>query len=378
LPEGTTVNPGSADGLGACSSAQIGLTSKSPVRFTKTKPSCPLASKIGSVQVDTPLLDEPLTGDVFLAAQGDNPFDSLVAIYLVVKGPGILGKLAGHVQMDPSTGRISTTVLDNPQVPFDRLTVRLKSGPRAPLTLPSACGSYSTTADFTSWAGHEIEVSDEFTVDCPGNQSLFDPGFAAGTSSPVAGGYSPLRVRVTRDGGKELGRIEVNTPKGLLANLRNVAVCSEAALAASAKRAGRSTQAVSACPAGSQVGTTTAGVGAGPSPFFPLIPGTNVTGRVFLTGPHTGTRFPVPGGLQADYGLAVEVPAVAGPFDLGTVLVRAAIYVDPKTAELTVVSDRLPRILQGIPLNVRDVRVDVDNLHRFSPWRPGSRLGGCR
>jgi hypothetical protein len=368
LPSGTTVNSGSAENLDSCSSSEIGLVSKTPVRFTKLEPSCPLQSKIGTVEVNTPLLDEPLRGDVFLAAQDDNPFDSLVAMYVVVRGPGILGKLAGKIDMDGQTGQITTTVIDNPQVPFSSLTIKLKPGDRAPLTLPSTCGAHTTTGRFVSWAGHDVTVTDDFTVDCPGNSDVFDPTFEAGTSSPTAGASSPLNMRITRSAGKELGRIMMTLPKGLLASPRNVAVCSEAALAPLTAHKpgdplnprGRGTQTTSACPVAAQIGTTTVGVGSGAEPFFPLIPGTQATGRVFLTGTHNGTDLPQPGERQIGYGVAIEVPAVAGPFDLGTVLVRAAIYADPTSAELKVVSDKLPGILRGVPLDVRDVRVAVD------------------
>jgi hypothetical protein len=360
LPEGMTVNPSSAGGLDACSSAQIGLVSKSPVRFTKLEPACPLASKIGEVEVETPLLDVPLTGDVFLARQADNPFDSLLGIYLVVRGPGILGKLAGHVKADPQTGRLSTTVTDNPQLPFDALRLELKGGERAPLTTPSACGTHTVTAALTSWAGHAVEVSDSFSIDCPGSGTGFDPGFTAGSVKTLAGSFSPFAARITRDGGKELGRVDMTLPQGALANLRSVAVCGAAQVDAAAGKTGVASQGAPACPAGSQVGTTTVGAGAGSQPFFARLPGSTASGRVFLTGPHSASQFKPAGFSQTDYGLAIEVPAVAGPFDLGTVLVRAAILTDPATAQVRVVSDRLPRILQGIPLNLRDVRVDVD------------------
>jgi hypothetical protein len=360
LPEGMTVNPSSADGLEACTSAQIGLVSKSPLRFDKLEPSCPLGSKLGTVEVRTPLLDEPLTGDVFLARQADNPFDSLLALYLVVRGPGILVKLAGHVEANPQTGQLTTSVIDNPQLPFDQLTVDLQGGPRAPLTTPATCGPQASTAAMTSWAGHSLVAGDTFTIACPGNAGVFDPGFAAGTRGLVAGDYAPFVTRFTRDVGKELGRIDVSLPKGLLAKVRDVGVCTNAQIASSESKPGSVTRVTPSCPASSQVGTTTVGAGSGPTPFFPALPGSTATGRVFLSDAHTGTRFPVPGMKQTAYGLAIEVPAVAGPFDLGTVMVRAAIFADPETAELKVVSDPLPRILQGIVLQVRDVRVNVD------------------
>jgi len=364
LPEGMTVNPSSADGLDACTSAQIGLVSKSPLRFTKLEPSCSQRSKIGTVEIDTPLLEQPLRGDVYLARQADNPFNSLLAMYIVARGPGLMLKLAGHIQADPQTGRLSTSFVDNPEVPFSSLKVNLEGGPRAPLTSPARCGSYVVNAALTSWAGQAKIASDSFSVDCPGNADLFDPGFSAGSSRLVAGAYSPFSVRVTRSAGKEIGRIDVKMPTGVLANLRNVAVCSEAQLAsATPDKPGVATQAASACPLASQVGTTTVGAGSGPMPFFARMPGSNVSGRVFLTGPHTKTQASVPGTFQADYGLAIEVPVVAGPFDLGTVLVRAAIFVDPSTAQLHVVSDELPRILEGIVLDLRDLRVDVDRVN---------------
>lgn len=359
LPEGMTVNPSSADGLDACSSAQIGLVSRAPMRFDKSEPSCPQGSKIGSVEVDTPLLDEPLTGEVFLARQADNPFDSLLAIYLVVRGPGVIAKLAGHVEADSTTGRLSTTVVDNPQIPFSRLSVSLKGGPRAPLTMPEDCGPKTVSADLSSWAGHVTQARDSFQVACPGRGG-FAPRFSAGSTNPIAGDYSPLVARFTRDGGDVFSRIETMLPDGMLAKLKGVGVCSNGQLATAPAKSGRSTQAGPACPLGSQVGTVTVGAGAGSQPFYPLTPGLGATGRVFLTEAHSGVAHPLAGARQAAYGLAFEVPAVAGPFDLGTVLVRAAIYVDETTAKATVVSDPLPTILQGIPLNVRDIRVDVD------------------
>ena len=363
LPVGMAVNPSSADGLGSCSPAQIGLVSApgaEPV-FNKLAGSCPLSSKIGSVEVDTPLLADPLVGDVFVAQQGDNPFGSIFALYFEVEGPGLRIKLAGEVKPDPQTGQLQTTFLNNPQLPFESLTVRLKGGSRAPLVNPATCGSHTATSVLTPWSGTPpVSLSDSFTVACPGNAGGFDPGFSAGSANPVAGAFSPFALQVTRGGGKELGRINVSLPKGALAALKSVGVCSEAQLASAASKSGHATQAGAACPVSSQVGTATVGAGAGPSPFYPTLPGTNVSGRVFLTAPHTNTQFGLPGVRQAAYGLAIEVPAVAGPFDLGTVLVRAAIYVDPTTAQITVLSDTMPRILAGVPLNTRDVRVNID------------------
>ena len=363
LPEGMAVNPSSADGLGSCSRDQIGLVSMpgSAPAFDRFAGSCPQSSKIGSVVIDTPLLADPLEGSVYVAQQADNPFGSLFALYFEIEGPGLRIKLAGEVKTNPNTGQIETSFLNNPQLPFETMTVSLKGGPRAPLSNPATCGTHTATSAMTPWSGTgPVVLSDSFTIDCPSNAGGFDPGFSAGSTNPIAGAFSPFAMRVSRDGGKELGRINVALPKGALAALKSVGVCSEAQLASAAAKSGHATQAGAACPVSSQVGTATVGAGAGPSPFYPTLPGTNVSGRVFLTAPHTNTQFALAGARQAAYGLAIEVPAVAGPFDLGTVLVRAAIYVDPTTAQITVLSDTMPRILAGVPLNTRDVRVNID------------------
>jgi hypothetical protein len=334
LPEGMTVNPSSAEGLAACSSAEIGLVSKAPLRFTKLAPSCPPASKIGSVEVDTPLLDDPLTGDVFLASQKDNPFGSLLAMYIVVRGPGLLVKLAGHVEADPDTGRLSTTVLDNPQVPFETLRLRLKGGERAPLATPSTCGPQTVTAHLSSWAGHDISVADSFEIDCPG-LSGFAPTVAAGAISPVGGGFSPFLLRIARgDREQLLSGVTVDLPQGLLAKLRGVPPCPSDRAAAGT------------CHAASRIGTAVAGAGVGTHPFF--------------TAPQHGSVYLTSGYKGAPYGLATVVRAIAGPFDLGEVIVRQALYVDRATARVKVVSDPLPRILEGIPLRLRSVEVTTD------------------
>jgi hypothetical protein len=355
LPDGMAVSAASAAGLFACSPAQIGLDDTD-------SPTCPEASKIGSVTIDTPLLEKPMNGSVFLAEQGNNPFSSLLALYLVAEGSGVVVKLPGRIDTDAQTGRV-TAVFDNtPQLPFERLSVRLKGGARAPLMNPPSCGTKTVTTTLSPWSGTPDQVrTSAFSVDQGCVPLGFEPAFDAGSSNPVAGAFSPFVARVTRDGAnqRELGRLSVSLPEGLLARVRDVPVCQNAQLAAIATMSGRAAQQASACPAESQIGTTTVGAGPGPMPFYPSLPGTQWSGRVFLTEAHTATRF-AGSGTQAKYGLAFEVPAVAGPFDLGTVLVRAAIYVDPVTAELEAVTDQLPRILNGIPLEVRDVRVNVD------------------
>lgn len=330
LPAGVRVSPASADGLQACSSAQIALGGAG-------EPACPDASKIATVEVDTPLLDVPLEGGLFLAKPFDNPFDSLLAVYLVASAKGVVVKLPGLVSTDPVSGQITTTFDDTPQLPFSRLRIAFPGGPRSALTLPDGCGTYTTHAQLTGWNGRETSVDDRFTLTqnaagqaCP---STFSPGFSAGTASNGAGRSSSFLLRISRnDEDQQLERVAVHLPAGLTGAPTVVPLCAEADANAGT------------CPDGTKVGDVTVGAGAGPDPFF------ITNGRAYLTGPYEG----------APFGLDVVVPAVAGPFDLGTVNVRQALFVDRHDATVRVVSDPLPTILQGIPLDVRDVRVDLD------------------
>jgi hypothetical protein len=328
LPEGMTVNPSSADGLQACSSEQIGLDND-------RRPTCPEASKIGTVEVDTPLLDDPLTGHVFVAKQTDNPFRSLLAIYIVAEGPGVVVKLPGHVDPDPVTGRLETTFDNNPQLPFTSFRVRFKGGPRAPLANPPTCGMKVVETEMTPWSGTPpVHPSDTFNIDCPGITG-FAPSLRAGTINRTAGGYSPMVVRINRADGQEyLQGLSLETPPGLIANLRGVPLCSDADANAGA------------CPAESKIGTAIVGAGAGSQPFF--------------TAPEHGSVYLTEGYKGAPYGLSSVTRAIAGPYDLGTVVVRQAVFVDPVDAHLTVVSDPLPVILEGIPLRLRSINVDVN------------------
>jgi hypothetical protein len=352
LPEGVTVNPSSANGLAACSPAQVGLEEPGPAH-------CPDASKIGAVEIDTPLLDHPVEGGVYVATQNDNPFHSLLAIYIAVDDPqsGVVVKLAGHVVADPLSGRLTTRFDDNPQLPFETLTVELFDGPRAPLRTPATCGRYEIATALTPWSapesGPDASPSDAFAVGsapgggpCAANAAAqpHRPSFSAGALVPAAGAFSPFLLRMRReDGSQNVGRVEALMPPGLSGKLAGIPYCPETLLAAAATRAGLTERAAPSCPAASEVGEVRVGAGAGPSPVF-------VTGRIFLAGPYKG----------APLSLAIVTPAVAGPFDLGTVVVRAAVRVDPDSARVSVASDPIPAILQGIPLDVRSIAVDVD------------------
>jgi hypothetical protein len=332
LPPGMTVSASSASGLGACGLTEIGIG-------TNAAPTCPASSKIGRVTIHTPLLDEPLEGDVLLAKQRDNPFGSLLALYLAVPGPGLYLKLPGKVETDPATGQLTVSFSDTPQLPFETLSMELDSGSRAPLVNPNTCGEFPVEAEFVPWSGTAaVHGHSSLKIDQGCSSGGFRPALAAGTADPTAGTFSPFTLQVTRqDGEANLSRIDATLPPGLLAKLAGVPLCGDAQAA------------TGNCPAASQVGTTTVGAGAGPSPIYVPEPGKAPT-AVYLAGPYKG----------APYSLVVRVPAQAGPFDLGTVVVRNALRIDPTTAQVTAESDPLPQILEGIPVTYRDVRVEVN------------------
>ena len=333
FPAGVTVSASSADGLDACSPAQVALSSEGDA-------ACPEASKLGSITVDTPVLDQPLTGSVYLAKQNDNPFNSLIAMYIVAKGSGVVVKLAGRIDLDPKTGQVVGTFDNNPQLPFSHLRMQLKSGTRAALGNPETCGTYTTHAELTSWASKTPVASDStFTIDrgCDA-ASKFEPTMDGGLTNPSAETSSSFVLSFGRpDGQQDLGAVNVSLPTGLLANVGSVPLCAEAQAAAGT------------CSAASQIGVTSVESGPGSSPLGIPQAGKSPTG-VYLAGPYKG----------APYSLSIVVPAQAGPFNLGTVVVRSALAIDPVDAHATVMSDPLPTMLQGIPLNVQKVHVVVN------------------
>lgn len=328
FPVGVSVSPPSAAGLGACSPAQIGLGSNDA-------PTCPASSKIGKITIDTPLLPDPVVGDVLLATQNDNPFKSLVALYIAAKGPGFYLKLPGKVDLDPVTGQVTATFDNTPQLPFARMQVDFNGGSNAALATPTSCGTYNTRVELTSWASSKPAVlNSPMTIDRNCDAKAFAPSFSAGTTNPLAGRYSPFTFTLTRsDGMPFLQNIDMSLPKGLLADIASVTQCD--ALSANA----------GTCGAASRIGTTSALSGPGAQPL-------GLTGGVYLTGPYK----------DAPFGLSIAVPTAgqAGPFDLGVVVVRAGLYVDRNDAHATVKSDPLPTIIQGIPLRLRQVGVTID------------------
>ncbi len=353
LPEGVAINPSAASGLSGCTDAQFALGFEGA-------PTCPSSSKIGTVAIETPLLKEPLTGAIYQAAQNDNPFHSLLAIYMSPESEryGVRIKLAGKVETDPSTGKLTVKFDNNPQQPFSKLTMKLDGGPRAVLVNPPTCGTKTTSWSMTPWARPSQAVSgtSTFTIDsgpgggtCPaaGPGAGFAPQFEAGSENPTAGAQTPFNLRLTREDGQQpFGRLDATLPAGLLAKLGGVPYCQEGDLNRIYGNLGAAAGEIAnpACPAASQVGEVTVGAGAGSNPFYLK------TGKVYLGGPYKG----------APLSLAFVVPVAAGPLDLGNVTIRAAVELNPANAQVSVKSDPLPTMLDGIPLNIRDLRVNIN------------------
>jgi uncharacterized repeat protein (TIGR01451 family) len=357
LPAGMTASPSAAQGLVSCTPEEIGLGTSDPVR-------CPDASQFGTLTLHTPLLpiDEQPEGFVYVAKQNDNPFHNFLTLYLVIEDPerGILVKLPGRVDLDPQTGQITTTFDDLPQLPSSDVELSIKGGLRAGLVNPQTCGTKTIAADLYTWQDPQTphRVSDSYDITqnpdgTPCHQNLserpFDPQLSGGTVNNLAGAYSPMELTLTRsDEDQELSVVEGTAPPGLLASLKGVGRCSDAAIAAAANPDRTGTEEVNSpsCPADSLVGTVDAGAGVGQVLTY-------VHGKIYLAGPYKGA--PVSG--------VAIVPAIAGPFDVGTIVTRAPGYVNPKTAELHLVTDPLPQIFKGIPVRVRDIRVHLNRSH---------------
>jgi hypothetical protein len=360
LPEGVTVNPAGADGLEACSEGLVGFTginqegvdqfsSKLPVPLEQGVNFCPNASKIGEVSIKTPLLPagQALKGAVYLAAQNANPFGSLIAMYIVAEDPvsGALVKLPGDVSLNQGTGQIESSFENTPQLAFEDAEIHFYGGERAPLSTPAHCGTYTTLATFTPWSGgapvssqssFQITSGPNGTV-CPGAALPFTPTLTAGTTNNNAAAFSPLTTTITReDGQQNIQTVQLHMPAGLSGILSGVKLCPEAQANAGT------------CGPESKIGSTIVSVGLGGDPF------TVTGGEVFLTEKVAGSP------VDAPFGLSIVNPAVAGPFNLGKVVVRATIAVDPHTAQLTVTTGAIPHILDGIPLQIKHVNVTVE------------------
>lgn len=377
LPLGVSISPGIVDGIQACeASGPEGINFEGPEseevgldgELQLAAGHCPDASTVGTAKALTPLLSEPVEGHVYLARPGcggagqapcteqDALDGNLYKLYLELGGTGPLAitgvhlKVEGRVEANPATGQLTARFQDNPQLPFSRLEVDLNPGPRAPIDNPATCGPATTTADFTPWAAPgrtpqgvstagvaDTTPSSFFEVNGCESPSGLAPGFVAGTVIPNAGKFSEFTVDISRkDREQDIKGVQIHTPPGLLGMLANVPLCEEP-------------QADSGhCPESSKIGTTRVASGAGSHPF-------EIEGNVYLTGPYRG----------APFGLSVVTDAVAGPFNLGLVVVRARIDVDPENSTLTVTTDEtgpyaLPQIVDGVPLRLQRIAVDID------------------
>ena len=358
LPDGVTANPSAAAGLATCSEAQYGAEQID----TAPGAGCPEASKLGSILAYSPLLGEALQGSLYLASPYANPEGTLIGIYLVFRAPqrGVLVKQSGKVVPDPATGRLVTTLEGLPPLPYSEVTLHFREGARGVLVTPDACGSYASTAKLYPFSDPDnpTERTAYFQIErgvnggaCPSGGAPFNAGFQAGTENNQAGAYSPFYLRLTRhDGDQDLTRFSSVLPPGVVGRLAGTAQCSEADIATARSRTGpdggHEEQSDPSCPADSLIGRTVAGAGVGGVLTY-------VPGLLYLAGPYNG----------APLSVVAITPGLAGPFDVGTIVVRQALRINPLTVEVEAdggSSDPIPHILKGIPLKVRDIRVYVD------------------
>jgi hypothetical protein len=361
LPEGFTVNPSLAEGIATCSRSQY----KAEQIDTAPGAGCPEASKLGSVIAQSPLLEEPVEGSVYLATPYENPFGTLTALYLVARAPerGILVKQAGKVELNESTGQITTTFDNLPPVPYSSFKLHFREGARAPLATPQACGEYKTTARFTPFSASSdaeaIETAGSFQIEkgpdggaCPGGGlPPFHPGLIAGSINNAAGKFSPFNVRLFRsDTEQEFTRFSIKLPPGVTAKLAGIPFCPEAGIALARSRAGihGGEEEINSpsCPAASEIGHSLAGAGVGQALAY-------APGKLYLAGPYHGSAL----------SLVAITAAKVGPFDLGNVVIRYALRLDPETGEVFIDatgSDPIPHIIKGVTVHARDIRAYTD------------------
>jgi hypothetical protein len=352
LPEGMGINPSSANGLVPCTDAQFAKGTNDPI-------ACPDASKVGTVEVESPSLPpNSLDGTIYVGQPLSNDPSSgnqfRIFVHVFSERFGVNVRLLGNVFPNPQTGQITAVVEENPQAPFSSFKLHFDGGPKGTLTTPGSCGPHTLTTDLTPWteAGNATP-SGQFTLtELPGGgpcpktlaERPFDPGYKAGPQGSKAGAFSPFLFSLERpDGAQEVKRVDVNLPPGMTAKLRGLDYCSEASIEAAAKQTGAETIAKPVCPDSSFVGTSSADTGSGPAPF-------HTVGNVYLAGPYKG----------APVSLVFVTPAVAGPYDLGTVVVRVALNVDPETAQVHSVSDTIPDVFGGVKLDIRKIDVSIN------------------
>jgi len=378
LPEGLTINPSLGAGLGSCGEAEW-------ARETATSEpgaGCPNSAKIGDVVLDGAIgLGEPLRGSLYLARPHANPFGTLLAVYMLARLPsrGLIVKSQGKIEPDPATGRLVATFDDLPRLLYTHFGLTLREGQRSALISPPTCGTYTAGLDISSWAEPAVFTHDtsyflitrgDGGASCPSGGLPFAPQILAGSISAAAGAFAPFYLRMSRtDSEAEITSYSATLPPGLLGKIAGVATCPDDAIAAAARRSGAEEQASPSCPAASSIGHTIAGFGLGGTLAW-------APGGLYLAGPYRGAPLSI---------VAIDA-ATIGPFDLGTVVVRQAVRIDPRSAQASLDaagSDPIPHILAGIPLHLRDIRVYVDrpgfmvNPTSCDPMRVSSHLGGA-
>jgi hypothetical protein len=353
LPEGVTINPSVGSGLGVCTPSQY--SAETPV--SSFGAGCPTQSKIGDFSVKSPIVSGPIEGNIYLASPRQNPFGSLVAVYLVAKSiqRGILVKVAGELRPDPSTGSLTATFDRLPQLPYSDLQIHFREGQRSPLATPPACGKVSTEVDFTPWRGQVAahqSLPAAITAGvgggaCPSGLAPFAPQAKGGTLNSRAGAYSPFYLHLTRNvTEQEIVSYSAQFPPGLLGKIANVPYCPDAAIEAARHNSGVAERDHPSCPSASLIGHTYSGYGVGSVLAY-------APGNLYLAGPYRGSSFSV---------VAID-SALVGPFDLGTVIVRSAVRIDPETAQASIDAtgtDPIPHIIEGVPIHLRDIRAYID------------------
>jgi hypothetical protein len=323
-----------ADGLAACSAEQVGLGARAPA-------ACPDAAKLGSVEAEAPALGQTLRGSIYLRApEPGAPF----ALWITTDTAGVFLKLPAQVEADPLSGRLRVAIgapdsAALPQLPLGSVALHLFAGPRAALITPARCGTYDSDYALAPWSGRPAargSLQLEVAGGC--EQLPYAPRIEAGTLDPRAGRASAAVFTLTRrDGEPDLGSIDARLPAGLLARLQSTTSCPVPTIAADR------------CPETSRVGHAVLALGAGAAPLWIPQPGRSPT-AIHLAGPYKG----------APYSLAIVLPAQAGPFDFGTLTIRAALEIDIAAARARIIADPLPQIAFGVPLPYRALHLAFD------------------
>ena len=343
LPEGIAINPGQATGLVACQPSEEALGTEPDGEVNEKAASCPSASKVGTDELSSPLVPDKLQGNMYIL--GANPPN--LQLLVTASGDGVNVKLVGNIHLNEATGQLTTTFEKTPDIPFTDFKLIFSGGAQAALATPTRCGTYESTADFTPWASPFIEDTFDssrfqITNSIDGLPCVspmpFAPTMTAGATTDQAGGYTDFTMLLQRaDEQQRIKNLSFKTPDGLLGMISKVSLCGE-------PQAPQGT-----CSVASQIGHTVVGAGPGPFPFY--IPQASAPpAPIYLTGPYKG----------APFGLSIVVPLIAGPFNLGTEIVRATITVDPHTGQVTITTDPLPQVVKGIPADLRSIDAVID------------------